>query len=288
MTLFDQLCREVEIGKLPLKTRLTEAAYFQLKDEDYKEIRDHILSLGNITEIQDTLREQFLFPFDNIVLENGESCVAVLVDSYGIGLENVRLSFMHSSITTSGKKGFVCFSDIRVEVGETTNTYHDDGRSPVFFICDGEITPILDPHKTFPGGTLAEMFDKALWVIFGLQQPGRIFVKREHRQPPKIAKKTIPRSNQRARYLSLPAISIVDTLEHLTGTKLVKGHRRAAHWRFLRSEKYTNKRGQWVRVKSCWVGPDTIEAGPYIYKVMHNHLAEIPPDRIVETAGNCA
>ncbi len=43
---------------------------------------------------------------------------------------------------------------------------------------------------------------------------------------------------------------------------------RRAHWRYLRSERFRLKKGQWVHVKSCWVGPESWEGeSGQIYKL---------------------
>lgn len=56
-------------------------------------------------------------------------------------------------------------------------------------------------------------------------------------------------------------------IDHHT-IKRAAGWRRA-HWRLLRSEKFTHKRGQKVPVIECWVGPDTwFGLDNKIYKVM--------------------
>ena len=46
-----------------------------------------------------------------------------------------------------------------------------------------------------------------------------------------------------------------------------QAHSRRAHIRILRSHRFKNKVGQTIRVKACWVGPDTWKQFGSIYKI---------------------
>lgn len=84
-------------------------------------------------------------------------------------------------------------------------------------------------------------------------KPGRL--PRSHERPTY----TLIRPNDARRIMRLPSL-------HQGGT--VAPHERRRHFRTLRSEVFTNKRGQTIQVRATWVGPDEAIVGNKKYKIM--------------------
>jgi hypothetical protein len=88
--------------------------------------------------------------------------------------------------------------------------------------------------------------------------------------PRKTKSGRITRSPDRPRFIPLKPNEIRATM----GIKEEPGqkgsrrpHERRRHWRTLKSERYTHKRGQRVLVDACWIGPSEAVVGKRRYRV---------------------
>lgn len=81
----------------------------------------------------------------------------------------------------------------------------------------------------------------------------------------------IRRSSRRPHYIILKPREIRTRLlgeqEESSGTGSRRPHERRGHYKLLQSDRYTNKRGQTIWVKACWVGPQEGVVGKNRYKV---------------------
>jgi hypothetical protein len=85
-----------------------------------------------------------------------------------------------------------------------------------------------------------------------------------------VTKKKIIRSDFRPRYTLLTPQEIRKVMKlppsEPTGRKQ-SPHERRRHKRYLRAERYTHKRFQWVDVDAAWIGPEEAKVGNMRYKV---------------------
>jgi hypothetical protein len=80
----------------------------------------------------------------------------------------------------------------------------------------------------------------------------------------------ITRSPDRSRYVPLKPDAIRKTMGLKlpeNQAKIKRPHERRRHWRQLKAERYTHKRGQRVLVEACWVGPSESVVGKTRYRV---------------------
>jgi len=89
-------------------------------------------------------------------------------------------------------------------------------------------------------------------------------------KPRKVKRGRITRSPDRPRFVPLKPDEIRKTmgLKDEPGQKGTRRpHERRRHWRVLKSERYTKKRGQRVLVEACWIGPSEAVVGKKRYRV---------------------
>jgi hypothetical protein len=79
----------------------------------------------------------------------------------------------------------------------------------------------------------------------------------------------------RTRYIVVTKEEMVRIIRPPAGEQGRQPHFRRAHWRFLRADRYKQKRGQRVKVRSHWVGPMDSEADGARYQVILDPMAEI-------------
>ncbi len=81
----------------------------------------------------------------------------------------------------------------------------------------------------------------------------------------------ILRSHDRPRYVMLKPDAIRKIMGVKTPAENGPGgrspHERRRHWRTLKSEKFTHKRGERILVEACWVGPSEAVVGKTRYRV---------------------
>ncbi len=111
-------------------------------------------------------------------------------------------------------------------------------------------------------------------LIAGISQPSRFIVRMIPDKVWPSNSPKIPRQHQRPIYTLLNKEEIKTRFlvsqprvgEHADPSP----HWRRAHLRRLSSDKFVNKVGQVVPVKSCWVGPDEFQQGRKTYKVLYD------------------
>lgn len=97
------------------------------------------------------------------------------------------------------------------------------------------------------------------------------FIFEQSPENPRAAKKgRITRSPDRPRYVPLKP----DAIRKMMGLKTPESqgatrqpHERRRHWRQLKSERFTHKRGQRILINACWVGPSEALVGKTRYRV---------------------
>jgi hypothetical protein len=133
--------------------------------------------------------------------------------------------------------------------------------------------------KAFSNNDLVELSPEILrfvGVAFGevlyFNSPDRFVLKRsplKERDPRKSVH--IPRSHERPVYTLLTPKEIREKLSIEEPSELIKHvspHERRQHYRSLRSEVYTHKKGQTIIIPATWVGPSEKTIGRHHYKVV--------------------
>lgn len=281
--MFDKLCRTVERmgGQVKLTAMLKKAALFDLKQ--------HFITnrSSNATSLE--IEERCFLPFEYVAFDFGRSAMfASHMEEIGPAYDAFAAG-MHGQKSGTAIK-IVAFSHIDksqdyVFTVCALQSWRGDDGTPMFRAGVSSIAivdPSLGVRKIFradeiesdemksDASNLASRIDAnvtaALCVI---NSPSNWVVKRENITARPVPKGAIPRSDQRPRYIVVSNDEIHrvirDPNPENAGT--VKPHRRRAHSKLLKSEKFTWKRGQRIFVKACWVGPEQAEYGGERYKV---------------------
>lgn len=297
---FDRLCAMAENHCLPPKVA---ALVRQAKLFDFPQRSHEVLPTGRISEYYgEILGECFFLPFRTIAIEDTAS--VVLLSDYGedvVGLGQPRFfiecmiaregdyaefadgdsfpehpsSMLGGSVAIWGK-----IYDVRcVEIagsGETLR-YIIELFGMVANFKEGKNWRVLDlpacndPQVVRATGknVLAAIQEVAFFNV-----KDRFIVERvkTESKPKKLRPGCIARSNDRPIYILLTPnefrtqIGMTDAVNG--NCRKVTPHERRAHVRLLKSDRFVNKRGQVVRVRSTWIGASEGVSGKYRYRVL--------------------
>lgn len=132
--------------------------------------------------------------------------------------------------------------------------------------------------QTNAAQSLGQAAHKALRAVAIINRPSHFVVERQHVKSGRVARGRIARARQRPTYRLLNLELVRMTLRHDGREEereaAARGEHakrrpyfRRRHRKVLRSEFYTNKRGQTVDVSACWCGPREATHGGYRYRV---------------------
>ena len=116
---------------------------------------------------------------------------------------------------------------------------------------------------------MASSFKTAIRCFNQIAVPSNWIVERINEKARPVQKRCIARSDQRPRYIVLSDEEMKRKIRTPSGESFDRAsHRRRAHLALLKSERYKHKRGQYVKVSACWVGPQEYRERGEIYKVL--------------------
>lgn len=130
---------------------------------------------------------------------------------------------------------------------------------------------ILDQHRSRLMGQFVRLnLATAVLYVVSINSPSHFVVEESPMEGLRKSKKGIRRSCDRPHYIIMTPNTIRTKFISLpTNTgRTVTAHERRAHYRELRSERFTNARGKIIRVEAVWVGPSETVVGKNRYKVM--------------------
>jgi hypothetical protein len=111
----------------------------------------------------------------------------------------------------------------------------------------------------------------ALEEVLFFNQPHSFVVEASPIKPRQTKTGRVTRSHDRPHFTILPAGEVRQKLGLPQATPGTRGtptpHERRRHWRTLKSEKYTRKKGQRILIPASWVGPSEAKVGNKYYKV---------------------
>lgn len=108
-------------------------------------------------------------------------------------------------------------------------------------------------------------------LALALRSGDRFFLESLPNKPRPAKTGRILRSHDRPRYVILRPQQILEKLSRGKALSVIhtgkQAHPRRQHWRHLRSEKFSQKRGQRVLIPAHWVGPSEVLSGQTRYRV---------------------
>jgi hypothetical protein len=294
--LFDKLAGFVERHVPKLVGQIEKTALFDFPYRAHEAVRPGMFA-------QDDL-EQFFLPFPQIAIEDRATCTFLFdgeekqvglsapryfIDVIALGAPDLE-SFKNSTSPIDGQarqwarqEGLHQFAFgqlFSMELPESGKDYKAAGSVDRLVLLNGrgEILTDMNSHelRLVPGAadTYQGIIGNAITAIEELmlinRNPEYFILEQSPLKTRQTKKGRITRSPDRSKYIPLKPDAIRKTMglkqpENQNNTK--RPHERRRHWRQLKSERYTHKRGQRVLVEACWVGPSEAVVGKTQYRV---------------------
>jgi hypothetical protein len=282
--IFDTFCGLVERHLHAAIPLLQRAHLFEFPGDSHA-----VLPRAFDAETAEILSESFFLPFPTIAIEDPVSCV-ILFDTVdgqkGVGgvrrfAECMPLDHKHLSRAAKNdprdlerlKSWPVGLSQIAFGTVESFHVSADNppllisGHVDRLILCNKQRVYATDISTPFSveqaNNSILTNVRTAFEELFYFNNPGRFVVERTdlttRPQPPHLK---IRRTSHRPRYILLTPDEIRERIKREDapegGRKLETGHDRRRHWRWLRSERYSEAvRAKPLLIPATWVGPST-------------------------------
>jgi len=285
MSAFDGMCGMAErIGNSEISQAIRSSHVFIIPEDDR----------GGMAKLE----AHCPYPFPRFVLPRDNSSVLVYRDSKTTSTVFDSCGNMFAYQRGNGFANAVLFRFITTTAVHSKGQ-HDNAPDPsapiVYSMCDGDNcwaakarverawsdldgdlqeVDYIGANQANIDSLCRDSLQSAFWAIFSICEPSRFIVRMIPDKVWPSNSPKIPRQHQRPIYTLLNKEEIKTRFlvsqprigEHADPSP----HWRRAHLRRLSSEKFVNKVGQVVPVKSCWVGPDEFQQGRKTYKVLYD------------------
>lgn len=297
--IFDQFAGFIEKNLAQRLSVLEQAHLFEFPYQAHKVIKKGMFSQQDL--------DDFLLPFPTVAVEDGTSCVFIrdsvanqfgceqprdFIDVVPMGLEAEQFASAAAGISAEMRQQARA-EGLHQAVFGTLHDFHLEPTRKIDYQVQANIHRLVlfDKHgrirtdisgdqlKAFPSfqeanrGVIGNVLT-AIEELLLAQKDRQLFVlEKTPVKPRNVGKGRILRSHDRARYVLLQPDAIRKLLQcdqaspGTTEGKTKAPHERRRHWRTLRSERFTEKRGQRVLIPAVWVGPEQAVVGKVRYKV---------------------
>jgi hypothetical protein len=249
--------------------------------------------------------DDFTLPFSSVAIEDNTSCVILedtedrqvgchkprrFIDIIPVGQDPGNFETPDPDIPDSFRKEmselgvhqitFGSLDSLSIPDKETNSSFRIASNIEYLVLCDKkgntlegfsgadvQASPVAQEAKSGIIKNIATAIEELLLV----QQDTSLFIlEKSPVKPRRIGKGRIARSQDRNRYVLLRPDAIRKQMQVKAPTgegSSKKPHERRRHWRTLKSERYTNKRGQKILIDAVWVGPKESVVGKTRYRV---------------------
>lgn len=284
--LFDKLCGFAEkSGRKYLLDLLNRAAIFQVNREE------SVPEMQSISKDVDEFRSRFFLTLDPMWIETATE--GVLFSStqsneileavqehhpnpHGVKFENPLYMICVGRTTKRGE--YICFVGFSVfnegadgkphwmSAVQAAGRFDEKGRGELYLLDE---LPGVERQRDNITMSLQDISGSGLAGMILANSPRSFVFTKEYIHARTVIRGKVPRSDQRLRYIivSDKDVERVLRIPNPENKDTVSPHRRRAHTKLLKSEKFTWKRGERVFVKACWVGPESAEYGGERYTV---------------------
>jgi hypothetical protein len=289
--LFDVLAGIVERNLPELKKLLNECTIFDFTGHEFSFIAPDL-------ETMYELCERFILPFNTVAFDTNKSCCIISTsDSKAVGIKQKIdfLVFIKAIFQRMGNievwtlcKGSIKDVAIRPYLGPEGEEYgfetEDKSRYEYIYTIDvGNIYGLNEKERKIVPLNFVEKVESyheniAMHVIMTLEQflkfntPNRFVVEVTPTKRREWKSKRITRTPDRQTYTLLTISEIQKRYglgrEDKAGTgKSPAPHPRRRHYRTLKDERFTYKKGQTILIPATWVGRSEATIGNKIYRV---------------------